>query len=97
MVKKLTVNCNKRNNSVPVDLYVGNPIEDSHPFAFQMKWLSEKQGVVVPQEIIEAFGKLQEIAQRTKLSFEVLCEQVIEEFNATKEIVAENKRINHKE
>ena len=63
-VKKFTTNCNTNSGGVsPVTLYIGYPAKDSHPLAFQSRWLSDR-GISIPQNIMESFSKLMEISEK---------------------------------
>lgn len=87
MVRKFTTNCNVGGGKVPVTLYIGNPASGNHPLNFQNRWLSEMKGIAVPQNIMKSFAKLSEIAEKHKVSFEDLCDYVIEELKASNAIV----------
>ncbi len=89
MAKKFTANCDFGGQKSPVTLYVGDPSLGSHPLNFQSKWLSESRGGTVPQDIMDAFAKLAEISQKSKVSFEELCVYVIEELNAANSLASD--------
>lgn len=92
MVKKFTVNCNFKNGSEhPVTFFIGDSAVDSHPIAFQSKWLSETKGGMVPKDIIDSFAELKKIADENHVEFEELCEYVIDKINSRNEINFERK------
>jgi hypothetical protein len=93
MVKQFTVNCNFKTAKAPVTFYIGDPSDDNHPIHFQSKWLSEKKGGTVPQEILDSFTELQKIATKNHVSFQDLCSFVIEELNNNDATIAERERI----
>ena len=93
MVKELTINCKFKTASAPVTFYIGDPSDDNHPVHFQSKWLSEKKGGTVPQEILDSFSELQKIASKNHVSFQELCSFVIEELNNKNVAIAERQRI----
>ena len=82
MVQKFTTHCDFNGTKAPVTLYIGNPSPNSHPLAFQNKWLEKEKGGNVPEEIMESFLKLKEIAETSHISFEELCQYVVEELDA---------------
>lgn len=86
MVKKFTTNCDFGGKTAPVTLYVGDPSPDSHPLAFQNKWLGATKGGSVPNDIMESFAKLKTISEKNRVSFEELCGYVIEELNSSNSI-----------
>ena len=92
MAKKFTANCDFGGQKSPVTLYVGNPAMGSHPLNFQSKWLSESRGGTVPQDIMDAFAKLVEISQKSKISFDELCVYVIEELNSANSLASDAKQ-----
>lgn len=93
MVKQLTINCKFKTASVPVTFYIGDPSDENHPIYFQSKWLSEKKGGTIPQEIIDSFSELQKIASKNHVSFQELCSFAIEEMNNKNVAIAERQRI----
>lgn len=83
MVKKLVLNCNfPSGKATPVNFFVGNPANDSHPIEFQSQWLSNQYGGKVPSEIMDSMEELHRISIKNKLKFEDLCEYVFTEVNA---------------
>lgn len=91
MVKKFTTNCSFGGRTSPVTLYIGNPVKGNHPLSFQSKWLSQERGGNIPQNIMDSFAKLSEIAEKNKVSFEELCSYVIDEINANQALAKEAK------
>jgi hypothetical protein len=94
MVKKFTANCNFGGRVSPVTLYVGNPAQGSHPLSFQSRWLTEERGGSIPQNIMDSFAKISEIAEKNKVSFEELCAYVIDEINSNQSLATEAKKAN---
>lgn len=92
MVKKFTANCTFGGQVSPVTLYVGNPTKGNHPLAFQSKWLSSERGGTIPNNIMESFSKLSEIAEKNKVPFEDLCSYVIDEIQSNKTLESDAKR-----
>jgi len=92
MVKKFTANCDFGGRSIPVTLFVGDPSPDSHPLAFQNKWLGATKGGSVPNDIMESFAKLKEISIKNKVSFEELCGYVIEELKSNNTAIEDAKK-----
>ena len=93
MVKQFTVPCDfKGGKKLPVTFYIGNPSDQSSPLHFQAKWLSEKKGGSVPEDITKSFAELQKIAIRNRVSFEELCHYVIDELNNKREVISESKK-----
>ena len=91
MVKKFTTNCNFGGRVSPVTLFIGSPSKGNHPLSFQNKWLSQEKGGNIPQNIMDSFSKLSEIAEKNKVSFEDLCSYVIDEINSNQAIAKEAK------
>lgn len=91
MVKKFTTNCSFGGRVSPVTLYIGNPTKGNHPLSFQSKWLSQERGGNIPQNIMDSFAKLSEIAEKNKVSFEDLCAYVIDEINSNQALAKEAK------
>lgn len=83
MVQKFTANCDFNGKKVPVTLYIGNPAGGSHPLAFQNRWLSKERGGNIPQDIMNSFGKLKNISDNGRISFEELCKYVIDELRSS--------------
>jgi len=92
MVKKFTANCSFGGQVSPVTLYVGNPTKGNHPLAFQSKWLSNERGGTIPNNIMESFSKLSDIAEKNKVPFEDLCAYVIDEIQSNNSLESDAKR-----
>ncbi len=90
-IKKFTANCDFGGQFMPVTLYLGEPAKGSHPLGFQNKWLGDNRGGRVPQEIMDSFQKLLEIAEKNNVPFGDLCEHVIKEIKANEELVNDAK------
>ena len=91
-VKKFTTNCENSNGvSSPVTLYIGHPFKDSHPLAFQNRWLSNR-GVSIPENVMESFAKLMEISEKNNLPFTELVDYVIKEVELGKSLRDDSKK-----
>ncbi|MDR3290035.1 MAG: DUF2610 domain-containing protein [Rickettsiales bacterium] len=73
MTKEFSIPCNFQGGKQNILFYIGDPREDNHPINFQVKWLSEKKGGQVPQDIMESIQNLYNLAKKHKVSFEELC------------------------
>ncbi len=87
MVKKFTAKCDFNGEKHPVTLYVGQPSNGSHPLAFQSKWLANSRNGKIPADIMDAFDKISEIAEKHRIAFDELCAYVIEEIKSSDSIV----------
>ncbi len=54
-------------------IYVGDPKRDVHPLHNQAWWLSSERGGTIPQDVMDSFERLRNIAEEHNLSFEELC------------------------
>jgi hypothetical protein len=91
-VKKFTTNCeNNMGGSSPVTLYIGHPFKDTHPLAFQNKWLSNR-GISIPSNVMESFAKLMEISEKNNLPFTELVDYVIKEVELGKSLRDDSKK-----
>jgi len=72
-MKRFTIPCDFGGQKAPFHIYVGEPSNDIHPLYFQAAWLAEKRGGTIPPEVMDSFGKLQNIAIENRVSFEELC------------------------
>lgn len=94
MVKKFTTTCNfQGGQKFPVTFYVGDAHVGVHPLAFQSRWLSKEKGGTIPEDIMDSFSKLKDIADANKISFEELCGFVIDEINAQNSLASDIKRV----
>lgn len=73
MVKKLSIPCNFGGQISPFSIYVGDPESSRHPLHFQADWLSKERNGTIPQEIMDSFQKLKDLAEKNGVSFEELC------------------------
>lgn len=81
VLKTLTFPCTFQNGAKQsVNFYIGYPSPDSHPIAFQIKWLSAKGGQV-PESVSSALERLKSIAVTYNIPFVDLCEYVIANIN----------------
>lgn len=65
--------CDFGGRKAPFPIYVGEPKDDSHPLHHQSTWLSTERGGSIPQEVMDSFQKLHNIAKENGVSFEELC------------------------
>ena len=72
-MKKFTVPCDFGGQKAPFDVYIGNPKQGNHPLQNQANWLSKERGGTIPQEVMESFQKLLDLADKNNVSFEDLC------------------------
>ena len=92
MVKKFTANCTFGSSVSPVTLYIGNPAKDSHPLAFQNRWLNSEKGGNIPSNVMDSFEKLADISNKNKVPFEDLCEYVIDEIQENNNLESDAAR-----
>lgn len=72
-MKKFTVPCDFGGQKAPFDVYIGNPKPGNHPLQNQASWLSKERGGTIPQEVMDSFQKLLDLAEKNNVSFEDLC------------------------
>jgi hypothetical protein len=72
-MKKFTINCDFGGQMAPFSIYIGIPEKGHHPLHFQADWLSKERGGNIPGEIMDAIGKLQELAEKNNVLLEELC------------------------
>ncbi len=72
-MKKFVVNCDFGGQMAPFAVYIGVPEGGHHPLHFQGDWLSKNRGGSIPPNIMDAVGKLKDIAVKNKVSLEELC------------------------
>lgn len=94
MVKKFTTNCNFAGSKQPVTFFIGDAFNGVHPLAFQSRWLSKEKGGNIPNDIMDSFSKLKDVADRNAIPFEDLCAFVIDEINAKNTLVSDVNRAN---
>lgn len=92
MVKKFNANCDFGGQTSSVTLYVGDPATGSHPLNFQSKWLGKERGGSIPENIMNPFSKLAEIAEKNRISFEELSAYVIDEINSSNSLASDVKK-----
>lgn len=91
-IKQFTTNClNMSGGASPVTLYLGHPMQGSHPLAFQNKSLSTR-GYSIPEHVMESFKKLADIAEKNNVPFVELCDYVIKEVELGKSLQDDSKR-----
>ncbi len=89
MVKKFVANCDFNGQKYPITLYVGNPAKGSHPLGFQSKWLAKNRSGKIPEDIMDAFSRIAEIAEKHRVAFEELCSYVINELNESDSFISD--------
>jgi hypothetical protein len=72
-MKKFSINCDYGGQMAPFDIFIGQPEGSHHPLHFQAKWLSDNKGGVIPQEVMDAILKLDELAKKNGVLLEDLC------------------------
>lgn len=72
-MKRFMVPCDFGGRKAPFPIYVGEPKPDMHPLHNQSWWLSTERGGSIPQEVMDSFEKLHQIAKDNNVSFEELC------------------------
>jgi len=72
-MKRLTVPCDFNGVTAPFHVYIGHPCAIVHPLHFQNAWLREARGGKMPQEVLDSFQRLADIARKEGVSFEDLC------------------------
>lgn len=80
-MKKFTIPCDFGGKKAPFDVYVGMPAPGNHPLKYQAAWLLQERGGTIPQEVMDSFQKLLDLAIRNKVSFEDLCVYALEAAN----------------
>ena len=72
-MQQFMIPCDFGGRKAPFPIYVGEPKVDSHPLHYQAWWLSAERGGSIPQEVMDSFQKLHNIAKENNVSFEELC------------------------
>lgn len=72
-MKRFTVPCDFAGEKHDFHLYIGMPSTLSHPIYYQTLWLKEERGGVVPEDVIDSFNKLYDIAVENNTNYEDLC------------------------
>ncbi len=72
-MKKFTVPCDFGEIKAPFDVYIGEPAATRHPLQHQSRWLNSMRGGTIPQEVMDSFQKLLDLATKNNVSFEDLC------------------------
>jgi len=72
-MKKFTISCQFGAEKHPVQVYIGDPGQNTHPLYYQSRWLAEQKGGEIPHEVMDSFDKLHKIAIDGKENFEELC------------------------
>ena len=93
MVKKFNYICDFSGKKMPVTFYIGDAAKNHHPIGFQSIWLAKEKGGVVPKKLMDSLAKLKEISDEQKVSFEDLCEYVIEEVQMSQSSSNSNKKL----
>ncbi len=100
-MKKFTINCDFGGQMAPFAIYIGKPEKKHHPLHFQADWLSKQRGGMIPSEVMDAVGQLQELAEKNGVSLEELCvyalgtdEEKQEENEANEELQDDESELN---
>lgn len=80
-MKKFTIPCDFGGKTAPFEVYIGEPEDGIHPLQYQQRWLSKQRGGVIPQDVMESFAKLKDLADKNQVSFEDLCVYALEAAN----------------
>ena len=72
-MKKFTINCDFGGQLSPFTIYIGQPEQGHHPLHFQADWLAKQRGGTIPAEVMDAIGKLKELATKNNVLLEDLC------------------------
>jgi len=71
--KKFTVNCDFGGQIAPFTIVIGEPESKHHPLHFQADWLGKNRGGNISGEVMDAIGKLHDLAKKNNVSLEDLC------------------------
>jgi hypothetical protein len=71
-MKRFTIPCDFGGQKTPFHVYVGQPTP-GHPLKYQAAWLRVERGGKIPDDVMESFQKLYNIAKENNVSFEELC------------------------
>lgn len=72
-MKKFTIPCTFDTVTAPFNIYIGEPAPGAEPLWAQLHWLLEERGGRAPDEVVDSFQKLLNIAAENNVSFEELC------------------------
>ena len=72
-MKKFTIQCNFNDQKAPFDIYIGAPEGVHHPLHFQADWLSKERGGTIPQELMDAIAKLNDLSKKNGVLLPELC------------------------
>jgi len=89
-MKRFTIPTKFGNSRAPFHVYIGDPIPTKHPLKYQAAWLSQERGGEVPQDVMDSFEKLKEIAIENNVSYEELCVYALGNANKQEEAGADN-------
>lgn len=78
-MKKFTIPCEFGTVKAPFNVYIGQPAPDTHPLEQQAAWLLRERGGVIPQEVMDSFARLHEIALENGVSFEEIAVYALNE------------------
>jgi hypothetical protein len=71
-MKRFTIPCDFGGQKAPFHVYIGKPVP-GHPLKYQAAWLRAERGGQIPDDVMESFQKLYDIAKENNVSFEELC------------------------
>jgi hypothetical protein len=72
-MKKFTIPCDFGGQKAPFTIFIGETFEGVHPLEQQAAWLLRERGGTIPDEVMDSFQKLADIARENGVSFEELC------------------------
>lgn len=73
-MKKLSVPCVLGSDRIMIDVFVGDPYEESHPLHYQNAWISKEKGGQIAHEVMDAFAELMKLAKKNNVTVEELCQ-----------------------
>ena len=78
MPKQFNLKCKVGDQETDISFFVGDPQDTSHPLGYQMKFFSQR-GVTVPDEVVQAMAKLNDLAKKNHIPFEEMIGYVSEQ------------------
>lgn len=72
-MKRFTIPCDFAGKKAPFHVYIGDPKPAHHPLQHQASWLTSQRGGTIPQEVMDSFQKLYDLAEDNHVVFEDLC------------------------
>lgn len=78
-MKQFSVPCKHGLVKEPIEIYIGLPAKNKHPFYYQNWFFLNVHRNKIDPEIYKKFGELYEIAKEKNISFEQLCSHVLKD------------------